>query len=172
VDGSRDRYSNTSDFSQKKAILNEIVSTVMETGRFLKRGNGNRWVALTAEKALQKTAHAIQYRLRKERTGSPVPRAKTQIPRVPQLLAPYPQLTPFDAAVAYSQATWDWYRQWMVQSNAQFWQYPGPEARGLHPDNVTAKEPLRSNMSADASEDHGVDGGMRRFSDDSHPGAC
>jgi hypothetical protein len=165
LDSSCDRYSDTSDDSQKKAILKEIVSTVLETGQFLKRDDCNRWTALTTEKALLKTAHAMQYRLRKKRTGGPAPqsmmKAKTQrqIPLFPQQLAPHPHLPPFDAAAASSQASWDLHYQWMTQSNAQFWQYAGPEAHRWHSANVTAKEPLRPNISADVAEDETKRGG-------------
>jgi hypothetical protein len=168
LDRSRDRYSDTFDSSQKKAILHEIVSTVLEKGRFLKRGDANRWTTVTAEKALQKTAHAIQYRMRKKRSGGPDPRAKmkSKIPHVPQLLAPHPQLAPFYPVAAHSQASWDMYYQWMAQCHVQFWQSLSPEARGWHSDNAMVNMPMRSKTSADA------DGAKKKFSDDSHPGAC
>jgi hypothetical protein len=69
----RDRYMDTTSPIDKKAIIKEIVDhIVLKNGRFLKRvvykDNTKQWIALSAVKVHLKTAHAIQYRMRKKKS--------------------------------------------------------------------------------------------------------
>jgi hypothetical protein len=67
----RDRYIGTTCAFDKRAILDGIVDHIISNnGRFLKRvGNKNNtelWVVVSSANARLKTAHAIQYRMRKK----------------------------------------------------------------------------------------------------------
>jgi hypothetical protein len=62
---------DTTNPAEKKTIIHEIVNhIVLKNGRFLKRiknkDNTKQWVVLSTTKVHLKTAHAIQYRLRKK----------------------------------------------------------------------------------------------------------
>jgi hypothetical protein len=66
-----DRYMDATNPVDKKAIIIEIVNhIVLKNGRFLKRvvckDKTKQWIALSTVKAHLKTAHAIQYRMRKK----------------------------------------------------------------------------------------------------------
>jgi hypothetical protein len=63
-----DRYFGTTSTFAKRAIIDEIVSDIVSNhGRFLKGvGNHKQWVAVSEATARLKTAHAIQYRMRKK----------------------------------------------------------------------------------------------------------
>jgi hypothetical protein len=61
----RDEYFATIKPLEKKALLHEIVSRILERGRFLKSSNnasggGGGWDEVDQERAILKTAHAIQ----------------------------------------------------------------------------------------------------------------
>jgi hypothetical protein len=67
----RDRYIDATSPADKKAIIHEIVDHIVtKNGRFLKRvknkNNTKQWIVLSAAKVHLKTAHAIQYRMRKK----------------------------------------------------------------------------------------------------------
>jgi hypothetical protein len=68
----RDRYIGTTCIYEKRAIVDEIVEHIVSTnGRFLKRvssvdGRSKQWIIISNDSARLKTAHAIQYRLRKK----------------------------------------------------------------------------------------------------------
>jgi hypothetical protein len=61
----RDRYFEAADLVDKRAIVVDIVSSILDKGRFLKHGN-NDWEIIPRDKALVKTAQAIQYSMRKK----------------------------------------------------------------------------------------------------------
>jgi hypothetical protein len=63
----RDEYFATINPLQKKALLHDIVHRILERGgRFLKGNeNGNGWDEVDTDRAVLKTAHAIQYQRRK-----------------------------------------------------------------------------------------------------------
>jgi hypothetical protein len=67
----RDEYFATINPLEKKALLHEIVSRILERGRFLKSSNNNAsgggggWDEVDQDRAILKTAHAIQYQRRK-----------------------------------------------------------------------------------------------------------
>jgi hypothetical protein len=68
LDLNRDRYNSCTNSISKRAIIREIVSSILSNkGRFLKDNNNKakQWVVISAAKAHLKTAHAIQYRMRK-----------------------------------------------------------------------------------------------------------
>jgi hypothetical protein len=68
----RDRYIATACIYEKRAIVDEIVEHIVAThGRFLKRVNSvdcssKQWIIVSNDSARLKTAHAIQYRMRKK----------------------------------------------------------------------------------------------------------
>jgi hypothetical protein len=67
----RDRYIDATNSFDKRAIIHEIVDHILlNNGRFLKRiknkNNSKQWLVLSTAKAHIKTAHAIQYRMRKK----------------------------------------------------------------------------------------------------------
>jgi hypothetical protein len=68
LDLNRDRYNSCTNSIAKRAIIREIVSSILSNkGRFLKDNNNKakQWVVISSAKAHLKTAHAIQYRMRK-----------------------------------------------------------------------------------------------------------
>jgi hypothetical protein len=68
LDLNRDRYIRTTSTFDKRVIIDEIVSDIVSNhGRFLKRvGNNKQWIAVSEATTRLKTAHAIQYRMRKK----------------------------------------------------------------------------------------------------------
>jgi hypothetical protein len=68
----RDRYIGTTCMYEKRAIVDEIVEHIVSLhGRFLKRvnnvdGSSKQWISISNDSARLKTAHAIQYRMRKK----------------------------------------------------------------------------------------------------------
>jgi hypothetical protein len=68
----RDEYFATINPLQKKALLQEIVRQILERGRFLKSNPNGGWDQVDQDRAILKTAHAIQYQRRKsvETAGS------------------------------------------------------------------------------------------------------
>jgi hypothetical protein len=68
LDLNRDRYIRTTSTFDKRVIIDEIVGDIVSNhGRFLKRvGNNKQWVAVSEATTRLKTAHAIQYRMRKK----------------------------------------------------------------------------------------------------------
>jgi hypothetical protein len=68
LDQNRDRYMATTSTFDKRVIIDEIVDDIVSNhGRFLKGdGNNKQWVAVSEATARLKTAHAIQYRMRRK----------------------------------------------------------------------------------------------------------
>jgi hypothetical protein len=108
----RDRYMDATNPIDKKAIIIEIVDhIVMKNGRFLKRlvckDKTKQWVALSSAKVHLKTAHAIQYRMRKKK-GEGVLTAKISTnvllkqQRAQGLVAPLQVLAPRIKHCSYS----------------------------------------------------------------------
>jgi hypothetical protein len=167
-----DRYNGTRDVGGKKDILKAIMANVAEhKGRFLKcEKDGKQWTEISAEKALLKTAHAIQYLMRKEKDelekkeaqrGAPQfqpPKPTTQnpipiLPAIPLPIAtPNPSVTPIrpeDLVARNSQQTLELYSQWMLRANELFWEHVGPEVRQWFPHDMIAAVPL--NPSSDST---------------------
>jgi hypothetical protein len=71
LDLNRDRYNACKNSIAKRAIIREIVGGILSNhGRFLKQliskaNKTEQWAVITTAKAHLKTAHAIQYRMRK-----------------------------------------------------------------------------------------------------------
>jgi hypothetical protein len=71
LDLNRDRYNGCTNSIAKRAIIREIVGSILSNnGRFLKQAINNtnkteQWVVISTAKAHLKAAHAIQYRMRK-----------------------------------------------------------------------------------------------------------
>jgi hypothetical protein len=177
-----DRYNSTKDVSVKKDILKAIMATVSEhQGRFLKceKGDDQKWTEIPAEKALLKTAHAIQYLMRKEKDGlekkgaaaaaqrvaPPKPTVQNPIPILPAIplpvatpmVSPNPIPTPIrpeDLVAQNSQQTLELYSQWMLRANELFWEHVGPEVRQWFPHDMIAAVPL--NPSSDSSSSNTV----------------
>jgi hypothetical protein len=131
----RHRYNDTSYApGLKKDILFAIVAAIHEKGRFLKP-DGDRWVVVPTEQALNKTAHALQYRVRVDRILGAVPARQTITPSNPVHNAPhigFPQEAigrPNDLAATSAQTALEMYCSWMVRANESFWQHVGPEVR-------------------------------------------
>jgi hypothetical protein len=141
-----DRYHGAADLSKKKDILKEIVAGIPNGGRFLQH-DGSNWVVIPLEKALLKTAQALQHRLRAERNID-AGAAPTMHPL--QRHAPVPVVTREALGVddppdIRAQKTLKLYSQWMVRANEMFWQQVvGPEARALFPDDMIAAVPMNS----------------------------
>jgi hypothetical protein len=140
----QDRYHDTASFCDKRDILKEIVAGIPNNGRFLKL-IGDLWVVLSAEKALTKTAQALQYRARFERNID-----VCTAPAIHPL-----QNHPLDSILTEealgigdppdvrAQKTLELYSQWMVRANEVFWQQvAGPEALALFPQEMLAAVPF------------------------------
>jgi hypothetical protein len=156
VEKNRDCYNAAKEASKKRAILKGIVSIILEKGRFLKNHMGF-WTTITAEQALLKTAHAIQYQMRKERIGvmgqqTLKSQGNNDSPTILQ------RSTVDDLATENSQKTLELYCQWMVRANEQFWARLGPDARNRLPRDMIAAVPLNPKsgacVAARLQEDH------------------
>jgi hypothetical protein len=83
----RDEYFATINPLEKKALLHEIVSRILERGRFLKSNNnasgGGGWDEVDQDRAILKTAHAIQYQRRKSVEHNAVVHGHIQRPETP-----------------------------------------------------------------------------------------
>jgi hypothetical protein len=72
LERNRDRYIASKCIYQKRAIIDEIMNEIdSKQGRFLKQVKGRdgstaQWIVIPNDSARIKTAHAIQYRLRKQ----------------------------------------------------------------------------------------------------------
>jgi hypothetical protein len=161
----RDRYHKTMDRDKKKDILKEIVAGIPNNGRFLKR-DGDRWVVLSRRKVLIKTAQALCYRVKVEKSAmqSTVPSQQHRFLEAQPMLSPVQstqrrqQTTHFSARAlphvpfgpadppdVQAQKTLEMYSQWMVRANEVFWeQVVGPEARALFPEDMIAAVPFSS----------------------------
>jgi hypothetical protein len=142
----RDRYHDTASFGDKRDILKEIVAGIPNNGRFLKL-IGDHWVVLSAEKALAKTAQALQYRARIERNidadTAPAIHPLQNHPMDPILTEE--ALGVGDPPDVRAQKTLELYSQWMVRANEVFWQQvAGPEARALFPQDMLAAVPFNA----------------------------
>jgi hypothetical protein len=145
VEKNRDRYNATLEAGKKKLILEGIVSSILEKGRFL-RWHTSHWTAITSEQALLKTAHAIHYQMRKEKIsmeGLGTLHSHCGNDDSPAL-SPVPQQRPGpdDLAVAHSEKILELHCQWMVQANELFWSRVGPDARKCLPEALMAAVPL------------------------------
>jgi hypothetical protein len=143
----RDRYHDAAELSKTKGILKEIVAGIPNGGgRFLQH-DGNHWVAIPLEKALIKTAQALQYRLRAERNigTDAVPTMHPLQRHPPDPVATRDSLGVDDPPDVRAQKTLELYSQWMVRANEMFWQrVAGPEARALFPEDMIATVPISS----------------------------
>jgi hypothetical protein len=143
VEQNRDRYNATMEAGKKKAILEGIVSSILEKGRFL-RCHKSHWTAITSDQALLKTAHAVQYQMRKQIGTVGLATLKGQCGNDSPTLPPIPQQRPVpdDLAVANSEKVLELHCQWMVRANELFWARMGPDARQRLPEGMLAAVPL------------------------------
>jgi hypothetical protein len=149
----RHHYNETVNRSKKRDIVREIVAGIPNNGRFLKHC-GDRWVVLSEEKVLAKTAQALRYRVRIERNIAAVA-SQAAVPSQPHRLAEaQPEPAPVQERLGFgdapsptvqAQETLKMYSQWMLRANAVFWeQMVGPEARALFPEDMIAAVPISS----------------------------
>jgi hypothetical protein len=140
----RDRYFEAADLVDKRAIVVDIVSSILDKGRFLKHGN-NDWEIIPRDKALVKTAQAIQYSMRKKNDCLSDVRTMMESKaeqHLRHLSAMQEQLGSDEATEASSQKILEFYSRWMERSNELFWQCVGPDARRLFPEDMAAVVPL------------------------------
>jgi hypothetical protein len=130
VNQCRDEYFATINPLQKKALLQEIVSQILERGRFLKSNPNGGWDHVDQDRAILKTAHAIQYQRRKSvetagstntrRPESPmsssrssaaavaaVAAASPTLPRGPPFSAPHTVVTPQAMRTLLDISSWE-----------------------------------------------------------------
>jgi hypothetical protein len=110
-----DRYPETADLNEKRDIVKEIVAGISNIGRFLKR-DGDRWIVLSEEKALAKTAQALRYRVWIERNTAAVAGQVTAPSQntFPEPTLPHVPFGPGDPPDIQAQKTLEMYSQWMV----------------------------------------------------------
>jgi hypothetical protein len=140
----RDRYFETADLVDKRAIVLGIVSSILDKGRFLKHGDQD-WEIIPTDKALVKTAQAIQYSVRKKNDCLSDVRTMMESKaeqHLRHLSAVQEQLDSDQATEASSQKILEFYSRWMERSNELFWQCVGPDARQLFPEHMAAVVPL------------------------------
>jgi hypothetical protein len=147
----RDRYFETTDLGDKRSIVVGIVNAILENnGRFLKHGD-NDWEVIPRDKALVKTAQAIQYSKRKKNdcTSAVLTMMESKAEQhLRHLSAMQDQMDSDKATEASSQKILEFYSQWMERSNELFWQCVGPDARRLFPEDMAAVVPLSRNTDA------------------------
>jgi hypothetical protein len=147
----RDRYFETTDLVDKRAIVVDIVNAILENnGRFLKHGD-NDWEVIPRDKALVKTAQAIQYSVRKKNDSLSDVRTMMESKaeqHLRHLSAIQEQMDSDEATEESSQKILEFYSRWMERSNELFWQCVGPDARRLFPDDMAAVVPLSQNTDA------------------------
>jgi hypothetical protein len=132
-------------------VVDIVTSILANKGRFLKHGD-NDWEVIPTDKALVKTAQAIQYSMRKKNNCISDVRTMMESKaeqHLQYLSVMHEQLGSDEATDASSQAILEFYSRWMEQSNELFWQCVGPAARRLFPDDMAAVVPL--SQSTDAS---------------------
>jgi hypothetical protein len=131
-----------------------IASSILENkGRFLKPGDSD-WEVIPTDKALVKTAQAIQYSMRKK--NNCISDVRTMMESKAEKHLQYlsvikEQLGAGDSTDASSQSILEFYSRWMEQSNELFWQCVGPAARRLFPDDMAAVVPLSQSTDASVS---------------------
>jgi hypothetical protein len=147
----RDRYFETTDLVDKRAIVVDIVNAILENnGRFLKHGD-NDWEVIPRDKALVKTAQAIQYSVRKKNDSLSDVRTMMESKaeqHLRHLSAIQEQMDSDEATEESSQKILEFYSRWMERSNELFWQCVGPDARRLFPKDMAAVVPLSQNTDA------------------------
>jgi hypothetical protein len=147
----RDRYFETADLAEKRAIVVDIVKVIFDSkGRFLKHGD-NDWEVIPRDKALIKTAQAIQYSVRKKNdclSGVRTLMESKAEQHLRHLSVLQEQLDSDQATGASSQKILEMYSEWMERSKELFWQCVGPDARRLFPENMAAVVPLSRNTDA------------------------